>query len=121
MVDNKAFYTFCQWFITVLNANVWVCSIFLKLRKRKDNLILAYSASDPNCLHQHITALNLILLLIDLCLPKRNFLIYIEHIFSFGMNVTLVSWMCMGFMVIFHLEITSGHREIKQSVCSEEH
>lgn len=48
MVDNKAFSIFCQWSTTAYNGKHLGVDYFLKLKKRKDNLNLAYFASDPN-------------------------------------------------------------------------
>lgn len=72
-------------------------------------------------LSRHVTLYKSKILTAKLCLPKRNILINIAHIFKFKMNTTLVSWTYIGFIKTIHIEITSGYREIKLRVCFEEH
>ena len=72
-------------------------------------------------LSQYITQYKSDILSTNLCLPKRNFLIYITHISKFKMNTTLISWTCVEFLMTINIEITSGHKEIKQRVCFKGH
>lgn len=93
-----------------LMRNLWVCSIF-KAKKEEGQPDSHLFCMWPKLFESTPNNINPIPWLLDLNLPKRNFLIYIEHIFSFKMSATLISWICMGFRVTFHIQITPAHRD----------